>query len=265
VLGAILVAGTAAGLVLLLQSPSSGVVVAIAGVVLLGLGVPAVAARVRRRPEGFLPHTVIREPVVVRSALAASAVPAAWFALLIAVPAVLALRGWSPLEVGLALVPSAFTGLLGPRLAGPMLARLGPNRSLAVAGVTAGAALALAALGAAAGSATVLVCAVVLVTFAFGLGQPALMAAVSGAVPVDVRGVALGIAMLVFLVGGGIGSAIVGGFGEVFGLDRSLLLLAVFPLTGTLGLVGSIRAERSARSARGPDGQDPDVRLGDSR
>ena len=265
VLGAILVAGTAAGLVLLLQSPSSGVVVAIAGVVLLGLGVPAVAARVRRRPEGFLPHTVIREPVVVRSALAASAVPAAWFALLIAVPAVLALRGWSPLEVGLALVPSAFTGLLGPRLAGPMLARLGPNRSLAVAGVTAGAALALAALGAAAGSATVLVCAVVLVTFAFGLGQPALMAAVSGAVPVDVRGVALGIAMLVFLVGGGIGSAIVGGFGEVFGLDRSLLLLAVFPLAGTLGLVGSIRAERSARSARGPDGQDPDVRLGDGR
>ena len=265
VLGAILVAGTAAGLVLLLQSPSSGVVVAIAGVVLLGLGVPAVAARVRRRPEGFLPHTVIREPVVVRSALAASALPAAWFALLIAVPAVLALRGWSPLEVGLALVPSAFTGLLGPRLAGPMLARLGPNRSLAVAGVTAGAALALAALGAAAGSATVLVCAVVLVTFAFGLGQPALMAAVSGAVPVDVRGVALGIAMLVFLVGGGIGSAIVGGFGEVFGLDRSLLLLAVFPLAGTLGLVGSIRAERSARSARGPDGQDPDVRLGDGR
>ena len=62
-----------------------------------------------------------------------------------------------------------------------------------------------------------LVTAVVLVTFAFGLGQPALMAAVGGAVPADVRGVALGIATLVFLVGGGVGSAVVGGIGEVAG------------------------------------------------
>ena len=39
------------------------------------LGVPAVAAWVRRRPHGFLPVDVIRNPVVVRSALAAGAVP----------------------------------------------------------------------------------------------------------------------------------------------------------------------------------------------
>ena len=104
----------------------------------------------------------------------------------------------------------------------------------------------VAALGAAVGSAPVLVTAVVLVTFAFGLGQPALMAAVGGAVPADVRGVALGIATLVFLVGGGVGSAVVGGIGEVLGLDRSLLLLAVLPLAGCLALVGTIRAERVA-------------------
>jgi MFS family permease len=245
VLGAVLVAGTAAGLVLLVQSPASGTVVATAGAVLLGLGVPAVAARVRRRPEGFLPRAVIHEPVVVRSALAASAVPAAWFALLIAVPAVLAAEGWTPLQVGLALVPSALTGFLAPRLAGPLLARLGPARSLVASGVTAAVALGVAALGAAGGSAPVLVTAVVLVTFSFGLGQPALMAAVGGAVPADVRGVALGIATLVFLVGGGVGSAVVGGIGEVLGLDRSLLLLAALPLAGCLALVGTIRAERA--------------------
>ena len=141
ILGAVLVAGTAAGLVLLVQSPASGTVVATAGAVLLGLGVPAVAARVRRRPEGFLPRAVIHEPVVVRSALAASAVPAAWFALLIAVPAVLAAEGWTPLQVGLALVPSALTGFLAPRLAGPLLARLGPARSLVTSGITAAVAL----------------------------------------------------------------------------------------------------------------------------
>jgi MFS family permease len=246
ILGAVLVAGTAAGLVLLVQSPAAGLVVATAGAVLLGLGVPAVAARVRRRPEGFLPTAVTHEPVVVRSALAASAVPAAWFALLIAVPAVLAAEGWTPLQVGLALVPSAITGFLAPRLAGPLLARLAPARSLVTSGITAAVALAVAALGAAVGSAPVLVTAVVLVTFAFGLGQPALMAAVGGAVPADVRGVALGIATLVFLVGGGVGSAVVGGIGEVLGLDRSLLLLALLPLAGCLALGGTIRAERIA-------------------
>ena len=244
ILGAVLVAGTAAGLVLLVQSPAAGFVVATAGAVLLGLGVPAVAARVRRRPEGFLPTAVLHQPIVVRSALAASAVPAAWFALLIAVPAVLAVEGWTPLQVGLALVPSAVTAFVAPRLAGPLLTRLGPARSLVTSGMTAAAALVIAALGAASGSATVLVTAVVLVTFAFGLGQPALMAAVGGAVAADVRGVALGIAMLVFLVGGGVGSAVVGGIGEVLGVGPSLLLLAVLPFAGCLALVGTIRAER---------------------
>ncbi len=199
----------------------------------------------RRRPEGFLPQVVVREPVVVRSALAAAAVPAAWFALLIAVPAVLATRGWTPLTIGLALVPSAVTGFLAPRLAGPLLVRLRPARSLVVSGGTAAGALVVAAAGATLGSAVLLVAAVVLVTFAFGLGQPALMAAVGDAVPADVRGVALGIATLVFLVGGGVGSAVVGGFGELFGLDRSLLLLAVLPLAGSLALLPGIRAERA--------------------
>ncbi|WP_164702793.1 MFS transporter [Modestobacter sp. KNN46-3] len=252
VLGAVLVAGTAAGLVLLVQSPASGVVIAAVGAALLGLGVPAVAAQVRRRPEGFLPTAVLREPVVVRSALAASAVPAAWFALLIAVPAVLAGEGWTPLHIGLALVPSAVTGFLAPRLAGPLLARLGPARSLAISGVIATVALLVAALGASAGSAPGLVTAVVLVTVAFGLGQPALMAAVGGAVPDEVRGVALGIATLVFLVGGGVGSAVVGGAGEVLGLDRSLLLLAALPLFGALGLARSMRAERRDPGALTP-------------
>ena len=245
-LGAVLVAGTASGLVLLVQSPSSGVVVAVVGAVLLALGVPAATAWVHRRPEGFLPLAVVREPVVVRSALAASCVPAAWFALLIAVPAVLALRGWTPLEVGLALIPSAVTGFVAPRLASPLLVRLGAAKSLVVSGGTAAVALGLAAAGAAAGSAVLLVGAVVLVTFAFGLGQPALMAAVGDAVPADVRGVALGIATLVFLVGGGVGSAVVGGIGELVGIDRSLLLLALLPIAGAVALVPTLRAERLA-------------------
>ncbi|MFP5220476.1 MAG: MFS transporter [Actinomycetes bacterium] len=241
--GAVLVALTAAGLVLLVQSPSSGVAVATAGALLLALGTPAVTAQVRRRPEGFLPVEVITNGTVVRSALAAAAVPAAWFALLIAVPAVLVGAGWSTLSVGLALVPSAVTGLLAPRLAAPLLGRLGPRRALAVSGAGAAAALAVASAGAAWASAPVLVLAVVAVTAAFGLGQPALMEAVGAAVEPAVRGVALGLATLVFLVGGGVGSAVVGGLGEVVGIAPSLLVLAALPVAGVVTLlVGGRRA-----------------------
>lgn len=234
--GAVLVALTAAGVVLLVQSPATGVVVATVGGTLAVLGAPAVALWVRRRPSGFLPVEVIRNPAVVRSALAAAAVPAAWFALLIAVPAVLVGRGWEPWQVGLALVPSAVAGLLAPRVAGPLLDRVGPSRGLAVAAVVAGAALGLSSVGASSGSAVLLVAAVVAVTLAFGLGQPALMAAVGDAVHEDVRGVALGIATLFFLVGGGIGSAVVGGLGDVWGMSDALLLLAALPLLGLVAL-----------------------------
>jgi MFS family permease len=239
--GAALVAGTAAGVVLLVQSPSTGPVVAVVGGVLAVLGVPALAGWVRRRPHGFLPVAVIRNPAVVRSALAAGAVPGAWFALLIAVPAVLVARGWEPWQVGVALLPSAVTGLLAPRAAGPLLVRLGPTRSLGLAALIAAVALAVASLGAFAGSAVLLVTAVVGVTLAFGLGQPALMEAVGDAVSDDVRGVALGVATLFFLVGGGVGSAVVGGLGEVLGMSGALLLLALLPLVGIAALLPQLR------------------------
>ena len=240
--GAVLVAGTAAGAVLLVQSPSTGPVVAGVGAALLLLGVPSVVLWVRRRPHGFLPKSVIRNAIVVRSALAAASVPAAWFALLIAVPAVLVARGWEPWLVGVALLPSAATGLLAPRLAGPLLSRIGPSLSLAIATVVASVALVVAAAGAAAGSAVLLVTAVVAVTFAFGLGQPALVSGVGDAVADDVRGVALGVATLVFLAGGGLGSAVVGGLGDVLGMPTALLLLAALPLLGLVALVPNLRS-----------------------
>jgi MFS family permease len=237
--GAVLVAGTSAGLIMLVQSPSNGAVVAVVGSLLLVLGVPAVAVWVRRRPQGFLPVAVLRNQAVVRSALAAGAVPAAWFALLIAVPAVLVADGWQPWEVGAALLPSAVTGLAAPRLAAPLLTRIGGTASLLAAGLAATLALVVAAAGAELASATLLVLAVVVVTFAFGLGQPALMSVVGGAVAEDVRGVALGLATLMFLVGGGVGSAVVGGLAPVIGMPGSLLLLAALSLVG-LGVLGPL-------------------------
>ena len=111
--------------------------------------------------------------------------------------------------------------------------------------MVASAALVLAAIGTSAVLPVVLVLAVVLVTVAFGLGQPALSAPVGDAVDEDVRGVALGIATLLFLVGGSVGSAVVAGLGDVIGVPASLGVLAVLPLLGLVVLVPELRRVRA--------------------
>lgn len=243
--GASLVTLTAAGLVLLVQSPSSGVVVALVGIGLLALCTPAAAAWAVRRPNGFLPVEVIGNHTVVRSSLAAAAVPAAWFAHLIAVPAVMVPHGWEPWEVGLLLVPSAAIACVMPRTAGRLLARLGPTRSLGLSAVAASLALLVVAIGTELVVPPLLVAAVILVTVAFGLGQPALMNAVGDAVEADVRGVAIGLATLVFLVGGSIGAAVVGGIGEAVSIPASLVVLAALPLVAVAVLAPELRRPRS--------------------
>jgi MFS family permease len=246
VLGAVLVTVTAGGLVLLVQSPSTGYAVAVVGLVLLAVGVPLVVGRVRRRPDGFLPAEVVRNPTVLRSSLAAAAVPASWFAHLIAVPAVMVHQGWEAWQVGLLLLPSAAVSLALPRTAGRVLARFGATRTIVVADLIASGALLVAATGAELFSPALLAAAVVLVCVGFGLGQPALMAAVGGAVAPDVRGVALGIATLTFLVGGSVGSAVVGGLGAATTIPLSLLVLAAMPLVGLAVIRPELRRPRPA-------------------
>lgn len=244
ILGAVLVAGTSGGLVLLVQSPTSGLTIATIGALLLVLGTPLVALRVRRQPHGFLPMSVVRNGVVVRSAIAAAAMPASWFALLIGVPAVLVHAGWEPWEVGLLLAPSAVIAMLVPRVAGPLLNRVGGSWSLAVAGVIAALSMLMAALGTHLVAPVPVAIAVVFATVSFGLGQPAMIAKVGDAVHLDVRGVALGIATLLFLVGGSVGSAVVAGLGAVIGIPASLAVLAVLPVVGLLVLVPDLRRDR---------------------
>lgn len=247
--GAVLVAATAAGLVLLVQSPSAGLVVGLAGAALLLLGAPLTVRHVRRHPDGFLPRAVATSRVVVLSSLVAATIPAAWFGLLVAVPAVLADRGWSPLGIGVLLVPSAITGLVASRSSGPLVTRVGPPAALSLAGVLAAVALLTAAAGAASGWAALLVLGVALVSVAFGLGQPALIASVGAAVPVSQRGVALGSATLVFLIGAGVGAAMIGGLRESIGITGCLLLLAALPVAGAVAVLRLRRAPAGSAPA----------------
>lgn len=238
--GALLVGATAAGLVLLVQSPSTGHTMALAGGLLLALGTPTVALHVRRRPQGFLPRSVVTNATVVRSAIAAATVPGAWLGLLIAVPAVLVGEGWRAWQVGLLLVPPAVLALVAPRYAGRLLDALGPPRTLAVAASLAGGALLLASVATAHVVPGLIMVSVALVTTAYGLGQPAMTAAVTEAVPVEVRGAALGVATLVFMVGASVGSAAVGGVGDAIGIPRALLVLAALPALALVVLLPSL-------------------------
>jgi MFS family permease len=238
-IGALLVAFAASGMVLLLQSPSSGVVTASVGAVLLVVGAPLLALRVRLRPHGFLPREIVTNTTVLRSAFAAAAVPASWFALLLGVPLAAASWGWSPLDTGTLLVPGAIIGFLSPVVASRLLGRIGPRRTLAVACPTAVIALLVAATGALLQSPALLVAAVLLVNCAFGIGQPAMLSSVGAAVRADQRGVALGIATLLFLTGASVGAALVGGLAGVIGVAGALGVLVVLPLAGlTVLLLG---------------------------
>ncbi|HZB50846.1 MAG TPA: MFS transporter [Mycobacteriales bacterium] len=244
--GAGLVAVTAIGLVLLLQSVSAGLVAAGVGAALVLAGLPLTVRHVRRRPEGFLPRAVVTRGAVLRAALAGASIPAAWFAVLLAIPIALDDRGWSTLQIGLALVPSAVVGLLGGRVSGPVLDRLGPRRTLAGAALLAAASLAGGAAAVGAGWPVVMAAVVVTLTISFAVGQPAMVSAVGTAVPAPVRGIALGIASLVFLVGGSLGSATVGGLADGIGAPAALLAVAVLPVAGAL--VVALGGRRAART-----------------
>jgi predicted MFS family arabinose efflux permease len=229
-LGAGLVVAFASGVVLLVQSAANGAVVAVVGVALLAVSGPAAVLHVRRRPDGFLPRRVISARRPVFAALCAAVVPAGWFGLLLVVPTELAARGWSTLLTGAVLVPAAAAGLVGSRYAGRLLDRLGGFRSLALASALTTLALVLAA----ARLPVLLAAAVAVVSAAFSLGQPALIRIVSAAVPAADRGVALGVATLLFLLGGGVGTATVAGIGAVAGPSTGLLALAACPALATV-------------------------------
>ena len=228
--GATLVAVTAIGLVLLLQSVSAGAAAAGVGAALLLAGVPLTAWHVRRRPEGFLPRVVVTNGAVLRAALAAASVPAAWFALLIAIPATLDDRGWTMLQVGLALVPSAVVGLLGGRVSGPVLDRLGARATLVGAALLAAGSLLVGAAAVSEGWPAAMAASMVTITVAFSVGQPAMVWAVGAAVPAAVRGIALGVASLIFLVGGSVGSAAVGGLADGLGMPAALIAVSTLPV-----------------------------------
>lgn len=240
--GALLVAGAAVGAVLSLQAATLGGVVALVGLALLLTATPAAVLRSRGRPHGVVPAALVRDPAARLSLLTAASLPSAWFGILVAVPTVLSADGWSGTRVGLLLVPCAALGVLAPRVTGPALIRFGTSRGQLLATAGTSLAVVLAAVGAARVQPVVLVAATLLLMMSFGLGQPAMTALVADSVPVHTRGGALGLLTLVFLLGGSLGAAAVGGLGDAIGFPRALLILATLPAVAALAFARPLPA-----------------------
>lgn len=238
VVGAGLVAGSAAALLAVVQTvgdPST--VTAGASLVLVPLLV-VLAMRVRRHPDGFVPLAVLREDVVLRAGVAAAAMPVVYFAGLVAVPLQLAARGWDPLQNGLLLLPGALLGATVSFNSARVLVRLGRRGTatlglgLSVVGglVSAGVGFSpwLAGVG------------FVGMSTGYALAQPSLVGSVAAAVGDGLRGAALGLFTLVFFIGAGLGSAVVGGLGDLLGLPGALAVAALAPVVA-IGVLATAR------------------------
>ncbi|MCE0538674.1 MFS transporter [Kineosporia rhizophila] len=240
--GATYLIATAAGAILLIQAPSNGAAVGFAGGLALVLGLPLLVRHVRAGGQ-FLPRAVVTSRAVILGATAAAGIPAAWFALLVAVPGSLADQNWSARQIGFALLPAALAALTAIWTSRPVIARLGTDLTLLSAAGLAAVALGIAALGEWSSSPALLMLSVALVALAFGHGQPAMMAHVGAVTPGELRGAALGIATLVFLTGGSLGSALAGGLDGVAADWLTPALTALLPVGGVMAALVLRRSE----------------------
>lgn len=230
--GAIGVSAVAIGLNLSLQlgaNPMIGVIGVIT--LVLGIGASIVGARSKRAP--FIPHGVLRRAATWRIAVAAASIPAGFFSLLIAVPAIFTEElDASRLEIGLWILPSALVGLVVGPAAAQLRKRLAPKQ---VAGFGLGVASASLATAAVFSSSPFgLAGAFILIGVSFSLGQAGLLGLLTTATPADERGAALAVFMVVFFLGGGIGGTLLTTIGEATSLPVAIAVLATLPAAASI-------------------------------
>jgi len=228
--GSLLFTGVATGLVAIIQSVSTGLTVRIIGAVLLLVTLPALLIWVKGHPNGFLPISVYKNKEAMRATFATISIPAAWFSTLVAVPIYLHSQGLEPIEIGIVVAPSGLIGFLSARYSAQVIAKIGANRTLIFAAFCSISALLIAFYGSHFVHPYVMAVSIYLVTLGFGMAQPSMVNRINQVVTEDVRGIALGIAIMTIFVTGSIAAAIIGGFSDVLGIDFTLLSLLVVPI-----------------------------------
>ena len=230
--GALLVTVVTASVVVLLQARSTGLTVpAVLGLLAVAAAASGALARhAGRRPEGFLPRQLVRNGAFLQHAAVGFTLFAPYLAMLFAAPLMLAARyGWSPLRMGLVLLPAAVCAVAVSRGVGGVLPRLGAARTAAALGLLSGAGLLVAAVS---DSAFATVFGLAAAISGFAGGQVTLLSAVPGLVAPALRSTAIALFNLVFIVGGSVGSAAAGGLANAFSLTVAMAVLSAIPLLG---------------------------------
>ncbi|MFB9854508.1 MFS transporter [Micromonospora andamanensis] len=200
-----LVTAAATGLLLLAQSaaqPSAATAVTAAATATI---TATLALRAHRRPHGFLPSGTLSAAWFWYAAATAGGVYGGLFAVLYAVPHVLAAQGYSTTDIGVLLLPGAVIGVLVARSAVRTARRVPPGRVLAVVSMMLAAGLGCAATNQ---RPWVLAATSTAAFTAAAVTQTLLTAYVTSRAAPHNRGGVLGLLLLATFLGGALGAAI---------------------------------------------------------
>jgi MFS family permease len=238
--GAGLVVVLASSVVLLLETPS----IDFATWLMVALGALAagsallLARRVQSHPHGFIPAAVVRSRRYVLGALAALTLFGAYLAMLFAAPLLLLQdHDWTPTQLGLVLLPAALMGALTARGVGHLIVTRDPFRLTAGLALVSAAGLVLAGVTDGAPAATTL--ALGMTIAGFMSAQVALVERIPLTLDPEVRSIATGLFIMVFLIGGAMGPAAVAGLTDPFGLAGAVAAVAALPAAGSALCLGA--------------------------
>ena len=230
--GIVLLAALSGGLLLGLQVSSRHAVVREVGAVGLVCAAAGGLGLARRGAGGVLPRSLVLSPRFVGRAVVGAVLFAGYFGLLVAAPLLLgAPRHWSPVHLGLVMLPAGLTGALASRLAGGAGAD-GTRTSLLCGVAVAG--LAVAATWPS--SPVPLVTGLALASAALGWGHVVLVDGLADELASAQRGIAMGLFNLAVFFGGGVGATVVGLGFERTTATSTLAVLACVPALGWLGV-----------------------------
>lgn len=219
---AVALGATMAATALQLASTSAVITAALLPVALIVLGV---AGRRSLRGRGVVPApTLLRNGRLRAMGMLGMITAATYFATIVIVPIGLGAAGWGPIGIGALLLPPAVSGAVSARWSDAIAARLGRATEPVVAAL-----ILISVTLVVLASPIVGALSIVVLATAFGMVQPRLLAAFASSVRSG-PATAIGMANLVFLLGGGIGAAAVGGLGPTAGGAALLVTAAAIGL-----------------------------------
>jgi hypothetical protein len=225
---------TCSGLVLLVQSPATGFLVAVCGAGLVAVFLP-LSIRLSGVRGAILTADVLLDWGLLRICLLAGVIPGVWMALTLSVPTDLLKIGWSRFDVGMGMVPAAGLALMSQRKVPSAMARWGERNCLVVAMSGTCSSLVLAVVGFAADRPVLLIASLVIATSAFSVGQPSLFSAVAKTNrPTSAPATRSGYAQFLFLYCSSIGAAVMGGIRPVAGPAAAVGMLLVIGIGATV-------------------------------